>query len=329
MVRKNKEGLLRHYLRKLGKQPEEAELVIRTTKKKVLWIEFLLLVFIAIKAVLYHSIQYFLIYGVLALTIGLIAVYLLTWLIVFIWIDLKLFKRKTMVEEVFPDFLMLVASNINAGMTIDRAIMLASRSKFGPLAEDIEEITKKSLAGKDIEECLKDFANKYDSPLIKRSIALIIKGIESGGQISDLLNRIAIDIQENRILRKEMAANVTTYAIFISSATMFGAPLLFALATQLIKVVNQILSNVDLSELQTGGSLTINISSNVLNIHDFYIYVYVLLIGMSIVSSAIISSIKYGSVKKGWKTIPFFVLTTIIIYLLSNLLLGKIFAGLI
>ncbi len=46
--------------------------------------------------------------------------------------------------------------------------------------------------------------------------------MESGGEIGELLNKIAINIQETRIRKKEMAASVMTYAIFIGFAVFTG-----------------------------------------------------------------------------------------------------------
>src|SRR3989338_8958155 len=41
------------------------------------------------------------------------------------------------IEEVFPDFLQLMSSNLRAGMTIDRAILMSTRPEFNPFDEEI------------------------------------------------------------------------------------------------------------------------------------------------------------------------------------------------
>ena len=174
----------------------------------------------------------------------------------------------------------------------------------------------------DIEDALQDFAHKYNSDVIKKSISLIIKALESGGKVSEVLNRVAMDIQENRILHKEMAANVTTYAIFIAIASLIGAPFLFALATQLISVMQSILSNINISGVST--SLTINISGDVIDLSAFRKYAFISLFFTSIMSSSLISMIRHGNIKKGWKNIPLFIFVSIIIYTFSSFLMGKI-----
>ena len=162
------------------------------------------------------------------------------WVLFYVVIDLKIFKRKLDIEDVLPDYLQLTASNIKSGMTIDRALWYAVRPRFGVLAREIETVAKETMRGEDLKTALQKFADKYESVLLKRSISLLIEGLEAGGEIGNLLNKIAINIQENKIMKKEMAANVTTYVIFISFATIAAAPVLFALSGVLIQVITNL-----------------------------------------------------------------------------------------
>ena len=132
------------------------------------------------------------------------------WIIFYIAVDLKIFQRKVDIEEVLPYFLQLTASNINAGMTIDRALWFAVRPRFGVLANEIENIAKETMSGADLKISLEKFAARYDSVTLKRTVSMINEGIEAGGRIGELLNRIALDIQEQKAMLKEMSANVTT-----------------------------------------------------------------------------------------------------------------------
>ncbi len=325
----DKKSLLKKYLKLAGKNVEESEIIKRRIRNFSISISALLSIVTFFIGVADHDYIWIIKAIIFIWTIGFFLLDLVAWGFLFLWLDIRIFKRKSEVEDVFPDFLMLVASNINAGMTIDRAIILASRSRFGALAEDIDEIARKLLAGRDIETCLREFGEKYNSPIIRRSIALIIKGIESGGRVADLLNRVAVDIQENRILRKEMAANVTTYVIFISAAALLAAPLLFALTTQLIIVIQKLMANINVSEMPSTGALTINFSKDAINITYFKIYAYSLLAFMSIISGALVSIIKDGSVKKGIKKLPIFLIVAIFIYVISSAIIGKVLSGFI
>jgi pilus assembly protein TadC len=247
----------------------------------------------------------------------------LMWVLFYIAVDLKIFKRKVDIEDVLPDFLQLTASNIKAGMTIDRALWYAVRPRFGVLAREIETVAKETMKGDDLRDALQKFADKYDSVLLKRSISLLIEGIDAGGEIGELLNKIAINIQENKIMRREMAANVTTYVIFISFATVAAAPVLSALAGLLIRVISNLgtsLGGVSSAAASTGFG--ISFSGSGIEYSDFRIFVIISLMITSFFSSIIIATIQKGSAKYGFKYIPIFMITTISLFLIADRLLG-------
>src|SRR3989338_1770765 len=125
----------------------------------------------------------------------------LFWILFYVIVDLKIFKRRVDIEDVLPDYLQLTASNIKSGMTIDRALWYAVRPRFGVLAKEIETVAKETMKGEDLKEALQKFADKYESVLLKRSISLLIEGLDAGGEIGDLLNKIAANIQENKIMK--------------------------------------------------------------------------------------------------------------------------------
>jgi pilus assembly protein TadC len=252
-------------------------------------------------------------------SIFFLAIWFLLWMGFYIFVDYRIFKRKIDVEEVLPDFLQLAASNINAGMTIDRALWYAVRPRFGVLAKEIEMIAKETMSGADLKVALERFASRYDSAILKRTINMINEGIEAGGQIGELLNRIAADIQQQKALMNEMSANVTTYVIFITFSTIVAAPFLFALSGVLINVVQGISTSLG-SNLQSASSIGIPISfsGSGVSISDFKIFGYVSLISTSMFSALMISTIKKGNVKSGIKYIPIFAAVSLTIYIFAQ-----------
>lgn len=247
------------------------------------------------------------------------------WIIFYMAVDLKIFRRKVDIEEVLPDFLQLAASNINAGMTIDRALWYAVRPRFGVLAKEIEIVAKETMGGVDLKTALERFASRYDSTVLKRSVSMLNEGVEAGGKIGDLLNRIAINIQEQRAMLKEMSANVTTYVIFITFATVVAAPFLFALSQVLIEVVKNLGSALGSSSSVAGGvGLSLSFSGTGVTTSDFRIFAIVSLILTSFFSAMMISIIKKGNVKSGVKYIPIFILVSLALYFIAQGLAGKL-----
>lgn len=248
------------------------------------------------------------------------------WIMFYVAVDLKIFKRKVDIEDVLPDFLQLTASNINAGMTIDQALWFAVRPRFGVLAKEIETVAKETISGVDLKIALERFASRYDSAILKRSISMLNEGIDAGGKIGDLLNRIAVNIQEQKALLKEMAANVTTYIIFITFATVVAAPFLFALSGILIKVVQTLGSALGTAtNAAATAGIPLTFQGTGVTASDFKIFAVSSLIITSLFSAMMISTIKRGNIKSGVKYIPIFILTSITIYFVVEGLAGKLF----
>lgn len=237
------------------------------------------------------------------------------WILFYLAVDLRIFKRRVDVEEVLPDFLQLTASNINAGMTIDRALWFAVRPRFGVLAKEIETVAKETMSGVDLNIALQKFADRYDSVILKRSISMLIEGIQAGGEIGDLLNRIALNIQEQKSIIRETSANVTTYVIFITFATLAAAPFLFAMSGVLIEVVDTIgTSLTKTGNVALSVGIPLSFSGTGVTRFDFKIFSIVSLVITSLFSAMIISTIKKGNIKSGLKYIPIFVFLSLLIY---------------
>jgi len=168
-------------------------------------------------------------------------------------LDLKIYQRRLGIEDVMPDFLQLTSANIRAGMSIDRALWYAVRPRFGVLAKEIETVAKQTLSGHDLNTSLLTFSKKYDSAMVQRSMSLLIKGVEAGGEIGDLLNKISLNIQETKTMKKEIAANIMTYAIFITAASIIMAPAMFGLSYQLLSVIQSIMSSINMGEMSSAG----------------------------------------------------------------------------
>jgi Flp pilus assembly protein TadB len=258
--------------------------------------------------------------------IAFLIVLFVVWLLFYLSLDLAIFKRKQKLEEVLPDFLQLASSNIRAGMTTDQALWFAVRPRFGVLAKEIEEVAKRTMAGEALDEALRHFVGKYDSKVLERSVNILIEGIRAGGEIGDLMSKIALNIQDNNLMKKEMAANVTTYVIFISFATIIAAPFLFGLAYQLISIIQEIFSKVDFSPGANSG-FSIAFSKDVISLVDFQIFAVTSLVVTSFFSAIIISTINKGNIKGGFKYIPAFIFSSVLLFFIVMKLFGVFVSG--
>gem|GEM_PF-336564 len=254
--------------------------------------------------------------------------YLFIWMVIYLYLDIRIYRRTRELEDVLPDFLQLASANISAGMPIDRALWFAVRPNFGVLAREIEEVAKATLAGEELSQSLITFTEKYDSVTLRRSISILLEGLDAGGEMADLLNKIALNIQDTMLQQKEMSANVATYAIFITFASIIMAPALFALATELLRIIVTITSTLDLSAA-SGSFLALHIQTTPQMITNFQWFSVTMLSISALMSGSIVSVIRRGRVREGLRNLPIFLVVSLTLYFLSRSALGVMLGNLI
>jgi len=256
------------------------------------------------------------------------AVYLASMLLFMLYLDVQMYKNTRQIEEALPDYLQLTAANISAGMTVDRALWYAVRPKFGILAVEMENVAKSTLTGEELESALLKFSRKYNSRMLRESVNLLIAGIKSGGEMAILLSKISQNIKEASLIKKEIAASVMTYIIFIVSATIIAAPILFALSTELLTVIQKITSRIHLdNSAGVSGLFSFNFSGDSISIDSFKRFSLLVLVISSTFTAAITSTIRKGNVKDGMKYIPIFIIVSVVIYLIFTTVFSALLGG--
>ena len=104
-------------------------------------------------------------------------------------------------EEKLADYLTFVSTNLKGGMSFENSLWSAIRPEFGLLAEEMGLVSKKVMTGGDLIESLSDFAKKYPSPILRRSMNLITSEIESGGKITEIMDRVIEDLKKSKITK--------------------------------------------------------------------------------------------------------------------------------
>jgi Flp pilus assembly protein TadB len=243
-----------------------------------------------------------------------------------IYLDIMIYQRKKSIELVLPDFLQLSSANIRSGMTIDKALWFAIRPQFGVLAKEMEVVAKETMTGTELDLALHNFGEKYDSPTLKRSISLLVEGIKAGGEIGDLLDRISVDLKESQSMRKDMAADVTSYAMFITFATVVAAPFMYGLAYQLISITQTIISSIDTGTASSSG-FALSVGGGGIALYDYIRFTIVNLCISSFFACAIISTITKGDIKSGMGKIPVFIIVSLLCFFFAVIVMGRLFDG--
>ncbi len=171
------------------------------------------------------------------------------------------------------------------------------------------------MTGNDVTEALQEFADKYDSPILRRSVNLIIGELESGGKIVDVIDRVIANLKKTRALKEEMAASTLTYMIFISVLVMFVMPALFALSFTLFNVITGFLGNIT-GNMASSPVTSLRLSKPSIDPDDYRIFTVLAITIISSTSALIVSIIEKGNIRAGLKYIPLFLITSLSLYFL-------------
>ncbi len=234
-------------------------------------------------------------------------------------------SRANFTDEILPDVLSLLSSNIRSGLTPDKALMLTARPEFGPLEEEIKRAAKKTLSGEPIEDAIKILPEKINSRNLERTVMLLSEGMAKGGSLQNLLDGLANDIRESRLIKKEISAQVMVYAIFIFFAVGIGAPILLATSNHLIETMSMISSNINIDNVVMPTQVPLKIQKLQINKEFLFRYSLVSLCITSIFGGMLIGLIREGSEKAGLKYAPILLIMSIGIFFLAKMLVANFF----
>ncbi len=234
-------------------------------------------------------------------------------------------NRKNEIEQTLPVALNLISSNMKSGLTVDKSFLLSARDEFGPLATDLKNTAMDMFGGTPVSEALTNLAESTNSELFKQTLTLLKDGIETGGTVSQLLEASAKDVQKSLRLRKEIAANVKMYSMFIIIASVIGAPLLFSVSVHLTEETASMWEDdtIDFEDLPaTRGGFTPEQPS--FRPEFFENFALAALIISNISASFLISVIKKGHFKDGIKYAPVYTFSAVGIFYLTNYVIGLV-----
>ena len=117
-------------------------------------------------------------------------------------------SRAKKMEKVLPDFLLLIASNMRAGMTPFTAFVRAARPEFGELSAEVVAASSNLGATASLNDALDELSKRFDSLILHRVVVVFKKGVRSGGKLASLLVSSAEEIRKIHDLQAELAIHL-------------------------------------------------------------------------------------------------------------------------
>ncbi len=269
------------------------------------------------------------IFEIISPVLGFIVSFVVAELFFYLIISFSVDSKTRAVEEALPDALQLMSSNIRAGLTTDKALLLAARPEFGILSEELRRVGRETMTGRNFAYALLKTTKRIKSDNLNRTIDLIVNSLKSGGKLADLLDQTSNDLRDQDMVKKEISAGVLMYVIFIFIAIAFGAPLLFSMSAFLVKLLTKnmelISEGMPKGEIMAGAPISITEAK--LNPEFINMFSIISLVVTSLFGSLIMGLILRGDEKSGIKYLPILWIISLGLFVLGSYAMNAIFGS--
>ena len=153
------------------------------------------------------------------------------------FLDLKESSRVNSIENALPNFFRDVAGMRESGMTLPGAIHLISSSEYGALTPYIRKLDYQMSWNFQFIEAIKSMGNDLRNPLVERSVDLIARATEAGGDIVEVLRAAGRDSLEYISLKTDRKNNMIIYVVIILVAFAVFLFVIYVLVTAFLKTM--------------------------------------------------------------------------------------------
>jgi flagellar protein FlaJ len=124
-------------------------------------------------------------------------------------------RWRNAVDNAIPKFLRELSEAGRTGVTLTRAIELASKRKYGPLSGELKRIVAHLSWGLSLEEALKRFAERVNTRLARRTAILISEISRAGGEVQEILETVSRHINELQTVERERRSQIRPYITIV------------------------------------------------------------------------------------------------------------------
>lgn len=183
-------------------------------------------------------------------------------------------RRIRLLEERFPDFLRDLASSHKGGLTLANSVTIAARGDYGPLTPEVVKMADQVSWNIAFTEALEQFADRVNTPLVRRASSLILQADKSGGSTTDVLLAAARDAREIKSLENERKLSMSLYTavIYITFFVFLGvaAVMYSQFVPQLVASSQAAKEQVDALGIDAIGG----IGAEALRLEDFQLFYF-------------------------------------------------------
>ena len=165
------------------------------------------------------------------------------------WVTRRQKERVQQIENGFPDSLDMMLVCVEAGQSLDQAILRVSkeiRAGFPALADEYEIVTQEMKAGKDKTQVLRDMSERAGVPDVASFVTVLIQSSAFGTSIAEALRVYAAEMRDKRVMRAEEKANTLPTKMTLATMMLTVPPLLIILIGPSIYGIAETLSKINI-----------------------------------------------------------------------------------
>ncbi|WP_299981722.1 type II secretion system F family protein [uncultured Ruegeria sp.] len=148
------------------------------------------------------------------------------------WITRRVAERQEAIVNGFPDTLDLMLVCVEAGQSLDQAIVRVAgemKASYPDIALEFEVVAYEMKAGKDKDTVLRDFATRCGVQDVSAFVTVMIQSATFGTSIAEALRVYADEMRDKRVMRAEEAANKLPTKMTLATMMLTVPPLLVIL----------------------------------------------------------------------------------------------------
>lgn len=148
------------------------------------------------------------------------------------WINKRQQERQEEITNGFPDALDMLLVCVEAGQSMDQAILKVSEEievSYPSLADEFQMVSHEVKAGKDRSSVLNDMAERCGVSDISSFVTVLVQSAQFGTSIADALRVYASEMRDKRVMRAEEKANKLPTKMTLATMMLTVPPLLIIL----------------------------------------------------------------------------------------------------
>jgi tight adherence protein C len=159
------------------------------------------------------------------------------------WVERRRGARMEEITNGFPDALDMMLVCVEAGQSMDQAIIRVSkeiRASYPALADEFEIVSHEMKAGKDKTSVLNDMSERAGVQDVASFVTVLNQSQSFGTPIADALRVYAGEMRDKRVMRAEEAANKLPTKMTLATMMLTVPPLLVILVGPSVHGITQL-----------------------------------------------------------------------------------------